>query len=303
MNDKKPFEWNDKWVEHRYAEVNGVRLHYVEAGPPGGPLLVLLHGWPEFWYCWRHQIPALSRAGFRVIAPDLRGFGLSAKPERVASYRMSEVSADVVALIASLGGRAAALVGHDWGGVVAWHTAMKHPEVMEKLVILNCPHPRRFLAALRSARQIRKSWYMFFFQLPVVAERGIARKDFAVIRRAFRTQPVRPLAYTDADIDRIVEALKQPGALTGGLNYYRAAFRRPPIERSRGGFRPVPCRVLVIWGDRDVALGRELAEPDPKWVPNARVEHLDASHWVPSDAPERVNALITDFVGVVRPAA
>jgi pimeloyl-ACP methyl ester carboxylesterase len=295
-----PKAWDESQVEHKYAQAGpgGVRLHYVEAGR--GPLVVLLHGFPEFWYCWRHQIPALAAAGYRVVAPDMRGYNLSDKPRGLANYRMNALAGDVDALIHACGEkRALAVVGHDWGGAVAYHAAMRHPQAMEKLVILNAPHPRRFLRALRTLRQLRRSWYMFSFQLPALPERAIARNDFALIRRLFRKQPVRPMAYTDADIDRMVEALKQPGALTASLDYYRAAFRRPPfrIGRPGAGFTPIECPTLVIWGDRDAALEKELAAPDPKWVPNARVERLDASHWVMADAPERVNQLLIEFLG------
>src|SRR3954449_2631161 len=157
----------ERWA-HREAVVNGVRLHYVEAG--AGPLVVLLHGFPEFWYSWRHQIPALAAAGFRVVAPDMRGYNRSDKPRGVRAYSGDALTGDVAKLIRACGAERAVVVGHDWGAAVAWQFAMAYPALLERLVIMNAPHPARFLRALRTWRQARKSWYMFFFQLPWLPE-------------------------------------------------------------------------------------------------------------------------------------
>ncbi|HEV8323620.1 MAG TPA: alpha/beta hydrolase [Myxococcota bacterium] len=299
-----PEAWDDALVAHRYAALGDVRLHYVEAGPADGPLVVLLHGFPEFWYSWRHQIPALARAGFRVVAPDQRGYNLSDKPAGVRSYDARILAHDVERLVRACGAaRAHAVVGHDWGGGVAWLTAMRHPEVLGRLCVLNCPHPARLLAAFLTARQLRKSWYMFYFQLPFLPERSMAADDFASIRRTFRREPVRPEAFSDDDIQRYVDALSRPGALTAAVNWYRAMFRQDPRRTLAELRQPVAAPTLVLWGERDPHLGAELAEPDPALVPDVRVVRIDdASHWVQVDAYERVNEALLEFLRPERAA-
>jgi pimeloyl-ACP methyl ester carboxylesterase len=282
-------------LAHREALVNGIRLHYVEGGQ--GPLIVLLHGFPEFWYCWRRQLPALAAAGFRVVAPDLRGYNLSDKPAGVASYRLDLLCQDVVGLIRHIGAARAVVVGHDWGGGIAWETALRHPALVEKLVILNAPHPEAFFRELKTFEQLRRSWYMFLFQLPWLPEWKISRRNFAAFDQLFRADPVRPDAYTDLDIQLTKEAFAQPGALTAAINYYRAAFRsRLGGRETRNPRTEIPT--LLIWGERDRYLGIRLTEGLEGWVPNLRIERLpDASHWVQNDAPERVNELLLEFLG------
>lgn len=281
--------------QHHTASVNGVRLHYVEMG--SGPLVVLLHGFPEFWYCWRHQIPALAAAGYRVIAPDMRGYNRSEKPEGVESYQVERLAEDVAALIRHTGEERAVVVGHDWGGVVAWQTAIQLPAVVDRLIVLNAPHPAAMARELRNPAQLLRSAYVVFFQAPLLPEALIRANHYALLERMFRNQPMRPGAYTDTDIRRYKAALDQPGALTAALNYYRALSRRDP----RATFAPPPlisAPTLLIWGDQDFALGIGLTEGLEQWVPGIRVEHLsDASHWVQNDQPERVNALMVEFLG------
>jgi epoxide hydrolase 4 len=276
-----------------YAELDGVRLHYVEAGE--GPLLVLLHGFPEFWFSWRFQIPALAAAGFRVVAPDMRGYNLSSHPRGVAPYDTDMLAADIRDLILERGATSAGVVGHDWGAAVAWATAINHPEVVERLAILNVPHPRRFLQGLRRPSQLRKSWYIFVFQLPWLPERLVQAGNWRFFRNAFE-HDARPGAFTPADIARYVEAWSQPGATTATINYYRQIFRRSPRDVA-ASLRPVEAPTLIIWGERDRYLGAELAEPYPADVPNLeRVVRLpDASHWVHHDEPERVTGLLAEF--------
>jgi pimeloyl-ACP methyl ester carboxylesterase len=275
-----------------YAELGDVRLHYVEAGD--GPLVVLLHGFPEFWFGWRSQIPALAEAGFRAVAPDMRGYNLSSRPGRVAAYSIDRLAADVRDLIRERGADRAFLVAHDWGAGAAWATAMDHPEVVERLAILNGPHPRRMLRGLRQPRQLARSWYMFFFQLPWLPERLLSAAGYSALRRAF--DDARPGAFTPQDVARYVEAWSQPGAATAMLNYYRAAFRQLP-RRAQERIRPIRAPTLVIWGERDRALGADLAEPDRADVPNLErvVRMPDASHWVQHDEPERVGRLLIEF--------
>jgi epoxide hydrolase 4 len=283
-------------VREGYAEIGAQRLHYVETGD--GPLIVLLHGFPEFWYGWREQIRPLAAAGFRVVAPDLRGYNLSSKPDGVAAYAGDLLAADIRGLVHERGAESALLVGHDWGGTVAWTTAMNHPEVVDRLAILNAAHPRKLLQGLHHPGQLRKSWYFFFFDLPGLPESVVHADRWHFFRHFLRD--ARP-AYTPEEIDRYVEAWSQPGAASGMINYYRASVRQKHAEAQ---IRPISAPTLVIWGQRDRYLGEELAEPDHDDVLNLdRVERLpDASHWVHHDEAERVNQLLTDFFAPARPA-
>jgi epoxide hydrolase 4 len=280
--------------KHQYAVVNGVRLHYVEAG--SGPLVVLLHGFPEFWYSWRHQIPALAAAGFRVFAPDLRGYNLSDKPAGVPAYRLDVLLEDVVGLIRHADEEKATIVGHDWGGVLAWHVAMCRPQVVDKLLILNAPHPAAYWRELRSWQQMRKSWYVLFFQMPCLPEQVIGAGDYDALDRLLRRQPVHAEAFTREDVRLYKQALARPGALTAALNYYRAL--RYPKERQGKDTTPIPAPTLLLWGEQDAYLSPRLTEGLEAWVPNLRVVRFpDASHFVQNDVPERVNRLMIDFLG------
>ncbi|TVZ00445.1 alpha/beta hydrolase [Trebonia kvetii] len=278
-----------------YADVGGQRLHYVEAGD--GPLVVLLHGFPEFWYGWRLQIQPLANAGFRVVAPDMRGYNLSSKPADVAAYDSGQLTADIRGLIQERGAGSALLVGHDWGGTVAWDLAMNHPEMVDRLVILNAAHPRKLSQGLHHPGQLRKSWYFFFFDLPELPESVVHANNWHFFRHFLHD--ARP-AYTPQEMDRYVQAWSQPGAATGMINYYRSSVRQDQ-KKAEAALVPVQAPTLVIWGQRDHYLGQELAEPDHDDVPNLdRVERLpDASHWVHHDEAERVNALIANFFAPV----
>ena len=206
-----------------YAEVGDQRLHYVEAGE--GPLVVLLHGFPEFWYGWRLQLHPLAAAGFRVVAPDLRGYNLSSKPDGVAAYDSGPLAADIRGLVQERGAHSALLVGHDWGGTVAWATAMHHPEVVDRLAILNAAHPRKLSQGLHHPGQLRKSWYFFFFALPELPESVVHANHWHFFRNFL--DDAHP-AYSSEELDRYVEAWSQPGAATAMINYYRASVRTSP---------------------------------------------------------------------------
>ena len=290
----------DEVVKHRTETVNGIRLHWVEAGD--GPLVVLLHGFPEFWYSWRNQIGPLADAGYRVVAPDMRGYNESDKPKGYDAYLAEPLSGDVADLIAVCGEERATVVGHDWGGAVAWMTALRRPEVLEKLVILNAPHPAAFARELRSPAQMLRSSYTVFFQVPGVPEAMLSARNFSALRWTLRGASQRVDAFTDADLDRYATAFSQPGALTGALAYYRASGRRLATAARQSGAtssrrRAVTAPTLIIWGRNDPALGPRLADPGVELVPNRRVEFIDdASHFVQSDAPERVNELLVDFL-------
>jgi epoxide hydrolase 4 len=272
----------------RRARLNGVRLHWVEAGE-GTPVL-LLHGFPELWYAWRFQIPALVAAGHQVIAPDLRGYNASEAPPGISSYRISALVADMVALLEHLDAGSAAWVGHDWGGVVAWHAAMRHPEVVDRLAILNAPHPALFAKALRgSPSQMLRSWYAGAFQLPRLPEAVMAAGDRALLRRMLRAGP----APGRAELAAYLEAFPDRASLIAPVHYYRAAIRRPP---------PRPLRIsrptLVIWGDRDPYLLPDLTEGLEDWARDLRVRHLPAAgHWLHQRNAAEVNRLLLAFLG------
>lgn len=273
-------------VEHLEVQAGEVRLHCAAIGPRDGPLVVLLHGFPECWVTWRYQLPALAAAGFRAVAPDMRGYGGSDKPRGVAAYGIERLVGDVSGLIRALGRERADVVGHDWGAVVAWHLAMWDADRVRRLAILNVAHPERMRRAMRTLRQLRKSWYVFFFQLPLLPERFISPES---IGRSLRYMTARKGAYDEEDIEAIVAAA---GDRTAPINYYRAAARHPGPR-----WKPVAAETLVVWGGRDRFLGPELAVPDPRWVPRARVEVIpEASHWVQADAPEKVNQLLLGFL-------
>src|SRR5581483_2155027 len=264
-------------LEHRYVQTNGIRLHCAVDG--SGPLVIFLHGFPESWYSWRHQLTALAPS-FRVVAPDLRGYNLSDKPEAVSAYAMSELVADVRGLIEAFGERDAVIVGHDWGGAIAWTFAMDEPQATRRLVVMNCPHPAIFSQHLRmNRRQLARSWYMFFFQIPWLPETLLGLGHARLIADGVRRSVVRQDALTSEDYAQLQDAATQPGALRSGINYYRAAFRSPEsqatwppwLRRFIHGDRPsAPIRerledwpkitapTLLVWGEADVALGKEL---------------------------------------------
>lgn len=305
MSSPRPERRDDGFL-HRRVDAGAVHLHIAEARPraPDGtsadgsaevasnvPLVVFMHGFPELWWSWRHQLRAFADAGFWAVAPDMRGYNESDKPEGVSSYEVESLCDDIKGLVAALGRETAIIVGHDWGAAVAWVLAQRHPALVSRLAILNVPHPLVMLAGLRTLKQLKKSWYVFFFQLPGgIPERAIAKNDWARLRKAFALD-----GFADDEIEPYVKAIRVPGAITAAMSYYRAAIRRVLTGRVPRTVR-IDCPVLVIWGDADRVLGQELADPPAQFVPKARVEHIPgASHWVQSSAPERVNELLLAF--------
>lgn len=285
---------NDVAMQHEWRAVNGVRLHCVVAG--AGPLVVLLHGFPEYWYSWRHQIPVLAQH-FTVVVPDMRGYNLSDKPTMLAAYELPVLVEDVVQLIHSFGQERAIVVGHDWGAAIAWETALTWPDVVEKLVILNVPHPRLLVQnLLTNPRQMLRSWYIGFFQLPWLPEAAIKANNYRAIERAFRDSAVHKERFSDEVIEHYKQAAAQRGALTAAINYYRANARRG-MGKLAGVDPIVRAPTLVIWGEQDFALGKELNTGLERYVPSLMLHYIpDASHWVQQDRPDLVNQYMLSFL-------
>jgi pimeloyl-ACP methyl ester carboxylesterase len=280
-------------LDHRFLDAAGIRLHVAVAGPEQGMPVLLLHGFPEYWYGWRRQIPFLAEQGYRVWAPDLPGYNLSDKPSGLDAYRIDRLAENVLGLIEAMGPQRVRLVGHDWGGVLGWWLGATRPEWIERLVILNVPHPAVMLRHLRvNPRQWLKSWYILAFQLPWLPEALARAGNWRALVRALQ-KTSRPGAFSPEDLEEYRQAWSQPGAYTAMLNWYRAALRRRPKLPADPRIR-VPT--LLIWGVHDVALGRELAQPSVQLCNNGRLEFLDdATHWVQHDEPDRVNRLIDEF--------
>ena len=283
--------------KHEFIRANGIRFHYVTAGD--GPLVLLLHGFPQFWYAWRHQIPALA-ARFRVVAPDLRGYGDTDKPPRVSDYQIGALAADVAELIHALGEKKAHVVGHDWGGGVAWTAATDHADVVDRLAVLNCPNPKVFARVLRSSlRQLARSWYMFFFQLPLIPEWTFQISPTAMIERMFRRMAIRKDTFSDDDLREFREALAKPGALTAASNYYRATFRNfSAMRQLEREDKKISAPTLLIWAENDVALGKELTYGmEPLFSGPLRIHYVpNCSHWVNEEQPELVNRLLLEHL-------
>jgi pimeloyl-ACP methyl ester carboxylesterase len=279
--------------EESYIETNGIRLHVMQAGPKSGPPVILLHGFPEFWYGWRHQIPALVDAGCRVIVPDQRGYNLSDKPQGAKAYGVHELVNDIVGLIDALDYEKVNLVGHDWGAVVAWTLAISNPKRLHRLSIMNVPHPAVMSAFLRrDLEQLRRSWYVFSFQIPCFPERGMSANHWRGAERALRGSG-KIHTFTKEDIKKYKQAWSQPNAMTSMINWYRAAFRYQP---SMPKDLRVRVQTLMIWGMKDVALTYRMARPSMDYCDDGRLVFFeDATHWVQHDAAEEVNKLLIEF--------
>jgi pimeloyl-ACP methyl ester carboxylesterase len=281
-------------LEETFIKTNGIQLHTVMAGPQSGPPFILLHGFPEFWRSWIKQVPELVQAGCRVIVPDQRGYNLSDKPKGVREYRVETLVQDIIGLIDALDYEKVNLVGHDWGGIVGWVLANKHPERLHRLGVLNAPHPavmRRFLQ--RDFEQLRRSWYAFFFQLPWLAEAGMRADNWRGAIRALRGSG-KIHTFTNEDVEKYKEAWAQPGAMTAMINWYRAAARYP-LSASKDMRIRVPT--LMMWGMKDFALSHRLARPSMDYCDEGRLLFFpDATHWVQRDAADEVNHYLVDFL-------
>jgi len=278
--------------EFQFFEHSGLRIHASVAGPRDGPVVMLLHGFPEFWHGWQRQIEPLVAAGFRVIVPDQRGYNLSSKPIGVAAYALTELVSDVIAIADQLGQEKIFLAGHDWGAAVAWSAALLHPQRIAKLVVVNVPHPsvmRRFM--MKHTRQMLRSWYIFFFQLPYLPEAFFSAFHFRIGERSL-LRSSRPGTFSPEDLAQYRSAWSQPGALTGMINWYRALFR----FRTKFPDRTVRIPTRILWGERDAFLLPEMAQESLRYCTNAELfTFAGASHWLQHEEPARVSELLIDF--------
>ncbi|NJL78920.1 MAG: alpha/beta hydrolase [Richelia sp. RM2_1_2] len=277
--------------QHECIVTNGVNLHYVTQG--SGPLMLMLHGFPEFWYSWRHQIPEFA-ANFKVVAPDLRGYNDSEKPASQSAYVMNELVRDVEGIIRGLGYEKCVLVAHDWGGAIAWNFAYDYPEMVERLVIMNCPHLAKFSEGLRTPQQLLRSWYMFFFQLPLIPELFLQAQDYQFIENAFKGMAINKSAFSKEDIDAYKDAAAKRGALRAMINYYRNILSSAMFNRN-WSILEVPT--LMVWGEEDTALGKELTYGTETYVKDFQIKYIpNCSHWVQQEQPQLVNQYMREFL-------
>ena len=283
---------NDRW-NHDFINTNGIRLHYVSQGQ--GKLMLMLHGFPEFWYSWRYQIEEFS-IDYHTVAVDLRGYNESDKPEPLSAYRMSELIADVKGVIEGLGYQDCILVAHDWGGAIAWNFAYAYPEMVERLIVLNIPHPAKFAEGLQTPQQLLKSWYIFAFQIPWLPEFLFSLNDYQAIKEAFSGMAIDKTAFSEADLKAYRDAAAKPGALTAAINYYRSIFQSLFTgDRQQWGILDIST--LIIWGENDTALGKELTYGTEAYVKDWQIKYIpNCSHWVQQEQPALVNMYIKEFL-------
>lgn len=284
---------NPAEIQHQLVTANGLQFHVASCGS-GERLALCLHGFPEFSYSWRYQLPLLARLGYRAWAPDLRGYGKTTRPTRQEDYAIEVLMDDVAALIDASGARSTVLIAHDWGGVIAWYFALRQRRPLQRLVVMNLPHPAIMERALRSPRQLLRSWYALLFQIPGLPERLLAAGDHRAIGDAFRNMAIDKSRFPDEVLRVYRDNAAQPGALTAMLNYYRALVRGGGGERQRRlGYPRIDTPTLMIWGEEDSALGKETTYGTDTYVPNLTLRYLPrVSHWVQQEAPEKVNAIL-----------
>ena len=282
-------------LRERFVETNGIKLHVMEAGPADGPMLLFLHGFPEFWYAWRKQLSYFAKKGYLVVAPDQRGYNLSDKPQEITAYKIDELAKDIVGLIDAYQRERIFLVGHDWGASVSWWVALKYPERIAKLVIMNVPHPKVMAKTLfTNPRQMQKSWYIFYFQLPGAVEKFASANSYAWPVNLLAATS-RPGAFQPEELEEYRKAFMQPGAFSAMVNWYRAMIQtqqEPPKDFD------VTMPMILIWGMKDVALLSEMAYESMAFCKHGRlVTFPDASHWIQHEEADPVNALIAEFIG------
>jgi len=282
----------DDGIAHQHVLANGLRFHVASCGA-GDRLALCLHGFPECWYSWRHQMPLLARLGYRVWAPDLRGYGDSDRPARVQDYAIERLMDDVGGLIDAAGAGSTVLLGHDRGGVIASYFALRRVRPLERLVVMNLPHPAIMERALRTWRQLRRSWYAFFFQIPRLPEAVMRARNYRAIREAFLGSAVDPSRFSIADLQVYRDNAARPGALTAMVNYYRALARGGSARQRALGYPVIDTPTLLLWGEEDIALCKETTYGTDHYVSNLTLRYLPrVSHWVQQEAPETVNAML-----------
>lgn len=282
-------------LHYEMIQTRGLKFEVATAGQ-GDRLALLLHGFPECAHSWRHQIPLLAKLGYKVWAPNMRGYGNTDRPRGVASYTGEQLESDVSDLIDASGAKSVLLVGHDWGGAISWGYAMHGTRPIDRLVVLNCPHPLLFAKALRTSAQLKRSWYMFLFQLPLLPELLLGADHARSLELAIRKAAVHKERFSDADIALYRDLACQPGALTAMLNYYRAMGRTLVRGSQRRGSN-IRVPTLLIWGEQDVALGKEMTYGTKRLVDKLTLRYIpDASHWVQQDTPEQVNAMLEEWL-------
>jgi epoxide hydrolase 4 len=281
----------DKW-QHGYIKTNKIKLHYVTAG--AGELMLMLHGFPEFWYSWRHQIDEFAE-DYKVVALDLRGYNDSDKPAETSAYTMAAFIEDIKGVVTGLGYGTCILVAHDWGAAIAWQFAYVYPDMVSKLIVMNIPHPAKFSEGLRTFKQLLKSWYVFFFQIPWLPEQLLAFNDYKAISAVFTQWAIDKSAFTTEDIEAFKDAAARRGALTAMLNYYRNVFQSGVM--SVRTWNAIKMPTLMIWGENDAALGKELTYGTELYVKDLTLKYIpNCSHWVQQEQPQLVNQYIREFL-------
>jgi pimeloyl-ACP methyl ester carboxylesterase len=283
-------------LEFRVFHINGVALHVVLAGPASGQPLVFLHGFPEFWFGWRHQIDHFVSSGYRVIIPDQRGYNLSEKPAGIASYSIDLLARDVVCLLDAVTDSKAFVVGHDWGALVTWYLAAQYSERVSRTAMLSVPHPRVFIKNLmKSPTQLWKSCYVLFFQLPWLPERILRGRDWALLVRSLRDTSPRGV-FSDADLEQYKESWRRKGALAAMLNWYRAAQLSPSKFATGPQASRVKVPALLSWGRNDQFAGEAMARESLQYCDDGHLEIFEsATHWIQHEEPTRVNTLLSQF--------
>ncbi|MGH2319838.1 alpha/beta fold hydrolase [Planococcus sp. SE5232] len=281
-------------LSFQFLETNGIHLHVAVAGPEDGPLVVLLHGFPEFWFGWKNQIQPLAEKGYRVVAPDQRGYNLSDKPEGIDNYTVDHLRDDVIGIIEHFQQKTAIVIGHDWGGAVAWHLAATRPEYVEKLIVLNIPHPQAMPRVLKkNPLQWMKSSYIAFFQLPNLPEKALGMGEFKAMQQSIE-QTSKPDTFSKHEMEQYKAAWSQSDALTAMLNWYRA-IRRGSFRQVSETKIKVPVR--IIWGMGDQFLSPMLAKESMSFCEEVNLAFVgEATHWIQHEQPEIVNRLIAQFI-------
>ncbi len=291
----------DQGISRRFIHANGLWFDLAECGPPGSDrLAICLHGFPELNYSWRFQMPMLAEGGWRVWAPNMRGYGESERPAGIRAYALDHLTADVAALIDAARKesptREIMLVAHDWGAIVAWYFAALKLRPIDRLVVMNVPHPKVGEREIRKWRQFWKSWYIFFFQLPGLPERLLTRNGAQRVKQAFSNMALDDSNFGEEELQVYAHAAQRPGAITAMINYYRALMRHRHLVDIGEGRIGTPT--LMIWGEVDKALNIHCSMGTEEWVPNIEVHRLPGvSHWVQQEAPEKVNAIMEEWLG------